>query len=292
MSDFVLITDATCDLPQELVEKMGINVIPMEFLMDGKSYLHYPDCREMDMPTFYQSLKAGSMATTMQINQMTYHDTFRPILEEGKDILYICFSSGLSGTYNSSRLAVDELREAYPDRKIYTVDSLAASLGEGLLVYNLWLEKEKGTDIDTLYHMAEEMKNRICHWFTVDDLMFLKRGGRVSGAAAVLGSMLGIKPVLHVDLEGHLIPVEKARGRKKALNTLVEKMKLYAEDQTDRAVFLMHGNAPEETQEVADRIREEFHPKEIVMNDIGPIIGSHSGPGTVAIIFVGEKGKI
>ncbi len=292
MNEFVVVTDATCDLTPELVEKMNVTVIPMEFLMDGKSYIHYPDCREMDMPTFYNALKAGSVATTVQINQATYNDTFRPFLEAGKDILYICFSSGLSGTYNSSRLAVEELREEFPERKIYTVDSCAASMGEGLLVYNLWLEKEKGADIDTLYQTAEEMKNRICHWFTVDDLMFLKRGGRLSGAAAVLGSMLGIKPVLHVDLEGHLIPVEKARGRQKSLSILVEKMKQFADDQTDRAVFIIHANALEDAQRVGSLVEEAFHPKTLVINDVGPIIGSHSGPGTIALFFLGDKEKI
>lgn len=292
MNDIVLATDATCDLPQELVDEMDVLVLPMEFSMDDKSYMHYTDGREMGMSAFYNALKAGSVATTMQINQMTYIDTFRPLLEEGKDILYICFSSGLSGTYNSSRLAVEELRQAYPDRKIYTVDSCCASLGEGLLVYHVWLEKQKGTDIDALYQLAEELKNRICHWFTVDDLMFLKRGGRVSGAAAVLGSMLGIKPVLHVDMEGHLIPVEKARGRNKALNTLVEKMKKYADDQTGQAVFISHGNAAEDAQIVADLVQKEFHVKAVTVNFIGPIVGSHSGPGTIALFFVGDKEKI
>ena len=222
--DYVIITDATCDLPVKMAENLGVIVIPMEFTMNGKIYTHYPDAHEMDFHTFYERTKNGEMSVTSQINGITYEKYFEPVLKAGKDILYIAFSSGLSGTYQASVIAVNELQKRYPRRKLFSVDSKAASVGEGMLVYAAVQKKDEGMDIDGLKTWVEQKRDHVCHWFTVDDLNHLKRGGRVSSVTAVVGTALGIKPVLHVDVEGNLIPVFNVRGSKKYLETLVESM--------------------------------------------------------------------
>lgn len=289
MSEYVLFTDSNTDLPADLVQQLDLSVIPMLFEMDGKSYYNYPDNREMDPKDFYAALKNGKMCTTSQVSPSRFDEIFSPVLESGKDILYLCFSSGLSGTYNTSRLAVEELHEKYPDRKIRTVDTLAASMGQGLLVYLAAKKRQEGMGLDELGDWVEENRLKLCHWFTVDDLMFLKRGGRVSGAAAVMGTMLGIKPVLHVDDEGHLIPMEKVRGRRASLDALVKHMQATAIQPAEQTVFISHGDCQADCDYVANQLREKLGVKHIVTSYIGPVIGAHSGPGTVALFFVGEK---
>ena len=244
---------------------------------------------EMSTETFYAKLREGKMSTTSQINADEFTRTFEPILEAGEDVLYIAFSSGLSGTCQSAYIARDELKEKYPERKIYVFDSLCASMGEGLLVYQAALLKRAGTDVDSLYKWLGENVLKLCHWFTVDDLNHLKRGGRVSTTAALVGTMLGIKPVLHVDDEGHLIPVSKVRGRRQSLDARVQKMAETAIHPDEQTIFISHGDCLKDAEYVAEQVRSKFGVKNIQINSIGPVIGAHSGPGTVALFFFGTQ---
>lgn len=234
-------------------------------------------------------LRDGEMATTAAVNVGEFTALLEPMLQAGKDVLILAFSSGLSATYQSSAIAVEELAAKYPERKIYTVDTLCASLGQGLLVWYAVQEKNKGGSIEAVRDWAEAHKLNLCHWFTVDDLHFLKRGGRVSAATAVVGSMLQIKPVLHVDNEGHLINMGKARGRHASLTALVDHMEQTAIDPGAQTVFISHGDCLEEAERVADDVRKRFGVKEIIINNVGPVIGAHSGPGTMALFFMGRE---
>ena len=284
-----IITDSTGDLTPELIRDLQLTVIPMEFTIDGKSYRNYPDGHEMSAKAFYHLLRAGKTSTTAQINAHEFMDWADPILQAGEDILYLAFSSGLSGTCQSAYMAKEELSARYPDRKIYVVDSLAASMGEGLLAYYASKMQLEGKTIDEVYQWLQDNKLHLCHWFTVDDLNHLKRGGRVSSAAALFGTMLGIKPVPHVDDAGHLIPVAKIRGRRQSLDSLVAHMEETVTNPEEQVIFISHGDCEKDAQYVADQIRAKWNVKEIVLNEIGPVIGTHSGPGTVALFFLGSK---
>lgn len=289
MSEYVLITDSSADLSQEMVQELGVTVLPLSFTIQGKTYRNYPDNREMDLPLFYDMLRAGELATTSAVNVAEYTQAVEPILQEGKDVLILAFSSGLSSTYQASVLAAGELREKYPDRKIYTVDTLCASLGQGLLVYLAAQEQRKGKSIEEVRDWTEETKLHLCHQFTVDDLHFLKRGGRISATTAVVGSMLQIKPVLHVDNEGHLINVGKARGRQASLKALVDKMEKTVTEEGRKTVFISHGDCRKDAVTVADMVRERFGTQDIRINFVGPVIGAHSGPGTLALFYLGTE---
>ena len=285
MSDFVIVTDSSADLSAGLVAELGVEVLPLSFLVQGKTYRNYPDGREMDLAAFYQMLRDGEMATTSAVNVAEYTAMLEPLLQAGKDVLVLAFSSGLSTTYQSSAIAVNDLAERYPGRKIYTVDTLCASLGQGLLVYLAAQEQKKGKSIEEVRDWAEENKLHLCHWFTVDDLHFLKRGGRISAATAVVGTMLSIKPVLHVDDEGHLISMGKARGRNASLTALVDHMEQTATDVD--TVFISHGDCLADAEKVAADVKKRFGTEKVVINTIGPVIGAHAGPGTVALFFLG-----
>ena len=289
MSEYVLITDSSADLSQEMVQELGVTVLPLSFTIQGKTYRNYPDNREMDLPLFYDMLRAGELATTSAVNVAEYTQAVEPILQEGKDVLILAFSSGLSSTYQASVLAAGELREKYPDRKIYTVDTLCASLGQGLLVYLAAQEQRKGKSIEEVRDWAEETKLHLCHQFTVDDLHFLKRGGRISATTAVVGSMLQIKPVLHVDNEGHLINIGKARGRQASLKALVDKMEKTVTEEGRKTVFISHGDCRKDAVTVADMVRERFGTQDIRINFVGTVIGAHSGPGTLALFYLGTE---
>ena len=289
MSEYVLITDSSADLSQEMVQELGVTVLPLSFTIQGKTYRNYPDNREMDLPLFYDMLRAGELATTSAVNVAEYTQAVEPILQEGKDVLILAFSSGLSSTYQASVLAAGELREKYPDRKIYTVDTLCASMGQGLLVYLAAQEQRKGKSIEEVRDWAEETKLHLCHQFTVDDLHFLKRGGRISATTAVVGSMLQIKPVLHVDNEGHLINIGKARGRQASLKALVDKMEKTVTEEGRKTVFISHGDCRKDAVTVADMVRERFGTQDIRINFVGPVIGAHSGPGTLALFYLGTE---
>lgn len=287
MSEYVLFTDSTCDLTPDLVEEMDIHVLPMSFMLNGQSYRNYPDNRELSPKAFYDALRQGGTSTTSQVSMSEFTDAFAPILEQGKDILYLAFSSGLSGTCQAGQLVSRELAEQYPQRQVVCVDTLQASMGEGLFAYTVAMLRKNGASLDQAAEFARQNAQSFCAWFTVDDLMFLKRGGRLSGAAAVAGTLLGIKPVLHVDEEGHLIAMEKVRGRRASLDALVKHLQETATDLAQQVVFVSHGDCAEDAQYVADKVRA-LGVKRICMGDIGPVIGAHSGPGTVALFFRGS----
>ena len=288
MSDYIIITDSSCDLPDNLVKALELEVLPLSFIMDGKTYRNWPDNREMSPDQFYGKEREGLMATTNAVNVGEAADAIEAVLKQGKDALILAFSSGLSTTCNSFKIAADELAEQYPDRKIYVVDTLCASLGQGMFVYQAAKLRQEGKTMEEVRDWAEETKLRQCHYFTVDDLFFLKKGGRVSAATAVVGTMLQIKPVLHVDNEGHLINVAKARGRKASLTALVDKVGELAEDPASQTMFISNSDCLKDAQFVADEIKKRYGVKEIIINSIGPVIGAHTGPGCVALFFMGK----
>ena len=287
MSDFVILTDSSADLPPDLVRQIDVQVLPLSFILADHTYYNYPDNRDMDPHVFYDRLRGGETATTNAVNVAQYTEALEPLLQAGKDVLILAFSSGLSATYNASRLAVEELSAQYPDRRLYTVDTLCASLGQGLLVWYAARQRDRGHSIEEVRNWVEEHKLNLCHQFTVDDLYFLKRGGRISAATAMVGSMLHIKPVLHVDGEGHLINIGKARGRQASLKALVDRMEDTAIDPGSLTVFISHGDCLEEAQAVADMVKKRFGVVDVVINYVGPVIGAHSGPGTVALFYMG-----
>lgn len=289
MSDYVVFTDSCADLGSPMVAELGLEIIPLTFTMDGKDYENWPDGRDMGFADFYAGLRGGSMSSTSQVNRSTFIDAFTPFLKDGKDVLYLAFSSGLSGTAESAMLAAKDLSEQFKANKVVVVDTLAASLGQGLLVWHAMQLKRAGKNIDEVAKWAQDNKLNLAHWFTVDDLNFLKRGGRVSGAQALLGTMLGIKPVMHVDDTGHLIPMHKVRGRKQSLKALVDHMQETATDPKKQMVFISHGDCLEEAEQLAEDIKARLGVKDIYINFIGPVIGSHSGPGTMALFFFAKK---
>ena len=289
MSEYVIVTDSSADLTAGMAEELGVEVLPLSFMVKGQTYRNYPDNREMDPGAFYAMLRAGEMATTAAVNVADYTSALEPLLEQGKDVLVLAFSSGLSATYQSSVIAVEELRARFPERKIFTVDTLCASLGQGLLVYLAAKKQQAGATIEEVRDWAEENKLHLCHWFTVDDLHFLKRGGRISAATAVLGSMLHIKPVLHVDDEGNLINMGKARGRGASLTALVDHMEETAIDPASQVVFISHGDCLADAEKVAGDVKKRLGVKDVVINHVGPVIGAHSGPGTLALFFLGSR---
>lgn len=284
---YVLVTDSTCDLPQNLVNDNNINVIPMEFIMDDIPYKHYLDCREMSLDTFYKNLQNGSTAKTTQINCGDFIDFFEPFLKAGKDILYICFTSKLSGTYNTCQIAVKQLKEEYPAREIVVVDSLCASIGEGLLVLHVANIVNKGATLTEAADFANDFKNKCCHWFAVDDLEQLKKGGRISAASATFAKALQIKPILSLDNEGKLVSAGKVRGIKKAYDFLVDKLIKTGEDYKNQKVFIGHTNSPEYAATLEEKVKPLV--KETMICNIGPVIGSHIGSGMVAIVFIGDR---
>ena len=288
MNDYLIITDSSCDLPDSLVQELELTVLPLAFIMDGRTYRNWPDNREMSPGEFYNKQREGLMATTNAVNVGEASDAMEAVLKQDKDVLVLGFSSGLSTTYNSFKIAADELAEKYPSRRIYTVDTLCASLGQGMFVYQAAKLRREGKSLEEVRDWAEANKLRQCHWFTVNDLFFLKKGGRVSAATAVVGTMLQIKPVLHVDDEGHLINVAKARGRKASLNALVDKVGELAEDPAGQTMFISNSDCAEDAQYVADEIKKRYGTKEIIINSIGPVIGAHTGPGCVALFFMGK----
>lgn len=284
--DYALFTDATADLPAELCRKEGIRVLPLNYLVNGEAYgLN----REMPLTDFYQHMRQGASTSTAQVTVPQAETAFREALEEGLDILYIGFSSGLSGTMGSVGMAAKNLAKEYPDAKIRLVDSLSASLGEGLLVYLTLQKKKAGYTLEEAAKWCEDSRLHLCHLFTVEDLIYLHRGGRVSKTAAVAGSLLGIKPVLHVDDEGHLVPIAKVRGRKQSLNALLSEMKKRVQGWENQVVAVSHGDCGAEAQAVLDEAQRLSKAKETLFGQIGPVIGSHSGPGTVALFFLGDK---
>ncbi len=287
MNDYVIMTDNMADLPEDYIRSHGLEVISLSYILDGETYdREHP----LEVGEFYNRMRSGSMPTTSQVNPEQAKTAFTACLEQGKDVLYIAFSSGLSGTCNSGRIATEEIREEghFPEQKIVVLDSLCASLGEGLLVHKAVQMKEAGKSLDETAAWVEEHKLYLCHNFTVDDLFHLHRGGRVSKATAVVGTMINIKPILHVDNEGHLIAVGKVRGRKKSLTALVDRMGEQMQGFDNPEVFISHGDCLEDAGYVKKLVQERFGVEKFVINHVGPTIGAHSGPGTIALFFMGN----
>ena len=286
MNDFIIITDSSADLPKSVASEMGITVIPLEVNIDGIGS-KYND--EIDIKEFYGWLRDKKGAKTSAVNMDKFIEVFGKFVADGKDVLYIGFSSGLSATFMAGKNAAEELSEKYPDRKVIAVDSLCASLGQGLLVKHAVDKKNSGATIEEVAQFIEDNKLNLCHWFTVEDLFFLKRGGRVSAATAVMGTVLQIKPVMHVDDAGKLINVEKARGRASSINSLFAKMKETAIDPEKQTIYISHGDCYDDAKKLADMVTAEFGITDILISEVGPVIGAHSGPGTLALFFLGSK---
>ena len=287
MRDFVILTDSCCDMTAEMARELELEVLPLSLTMGDQVYHNYLDGREIGFRDFYAKLRAGALATTSAISVGVFEETMGKILDSGRDVLYLAFSSALSTTYQSAVIAAEDLKESHPGGKVLVVDSLCASLGQGLLVYLCAMEKRKGKTLEEVHAFAEAAKGKVCHWFTVDDLNHLKRGGRISAATALVGTMLSIKPVLHVDDTGHLVSVGKARGRKASLLALVDHMEKTADHPEGQTVFISHGDCEADAKFVADEVRRRFGVKDIYINYVGPVIGNHSGPGTLALFFLG-----
>ncbi len=288
MRYYTIVTDSSCDLPAPLLEKMGIRVVPLAVNLDGKTYFNYPDGRAIGFEEYYAQLRSGKQATTSAVNMSMFRTVMEAELIAGHDVLYLGFSSGLSGTFNAGAMAARELQEEYPEFELIAVDTLCACMGQGLLVYLAALEKAGGKSMHEVRDFVEAQKLHICHWYTVDDLQHLKRGGRIGGTTARLGTMLNIKPVMNMDNEGKLAAVSKARGRAAALRALVDKMGEQAIEPEKQTVFIAHADCYDDAHKVAEMIHERFGSKSLI-NYIGPVIGAHAGPGTVALFFVGKE---
>ena len=281
-----LYSDSTCDLSKDLLDGMDVKILDLTYEVDSTAYVG----DEMSMKVFYDKMRNGSMTKTSQISPAVYEAAFEEEIKNGYDILYLAFSSGLSGSYNGACIARDTLLEKYPEAKIVCIDSLCASTGEGLLLIKADRKKKEGLDIDALAEWLEANKLHLCHVFTVDDLKYLQRGGRVSAAAAIAGSVLGIKPILHVDNEGHLIPIGKIRGRKQSINKLVELVSEKVGGWENKEVAICQGDCMEDAEYAAQLMRDRLGSETIVhICYTGPVIGAHSGPGTLALFFMGEE---
>ncbi len=287
MHEYVIFTDSACDIKPALLKEWGVEYINMTFRFDGEDREYSNE--DMDITDFYNRMRAGGVAKTSAINPESFSVAFEDILKQGKDILYLAFSSGLSTTCNSANIASEELLVKYPDRKIIIVDTLAASAGQGLAVYLAVKKKNSGASKEEVADYIKDTVAYISHWFTVDDLVYLKRGGRVSPTVALIGKALGIKPILHVDDEGKLISMSKVRGRKSALTALADKYTEFADNTADGTIFISHGDCLDEAKEVAQRIKAQTGAEVELITDIGTVIGAHSGPGTIALFFVGKE---
>ncbi len=288
MKPLIITTDSTSDLPEDYVKSHGLRVLPLYYSFDGVVY--GGENKELQPKEFYDKMRGGAMPTTMAVNPESADKIFRELLKEGYDILHIAFTSPLSGSCSVAATVARELCDEIPDAKIVVVDSLCASLGEGLLVHKAVMLKESGKTLEEITDWLEKNKLNLCHLFTVDDLHHLHRGGRVSKTTAIIGTLINVKPVLHVDNEGRLIPLNNVRGRKKALISLVDQMEKRITDYTGKndIIFISHGDCKEDAEFVATQINERFGMESFLISYITPTIGSHAGPGTVALFFMGS----
>ncbi len=287
MNEYVIFADSACDIKRELLGEWGVPFESLTYKFENDEKIYFND--EIPADDFYAKMKEGGVAKTAAINPDTFKATFEKIFKEGKDILYLGFSSGLSTTFNSARIALNDLKESYPERKAIAVDTLAASAGIGVLIYIALEKQREGATIEEVVEHIESIKLNLCHWFTVDDLVYLKRGGRVSAAAAFFGNMIGIKPVLHVDNEGHLVPVAKVRGRKTSITTIADKYGELALDKEGGIVYISHADCQKDAEELANILGTRYGAKVSIITDVGPVIGAHSGPGTIALFFLGSE---
>ena len=282
---YKIITDTCCDFPMELYKELGVEVVPMSVLYKGVSYNEYTEQWLKDM---YNGLRSGESASTAAVNPTEWAEHIEPILQQGMDALVLPFSSGMSTTYQSAVIAAEELLEKYPERKIRVVDILCASMGQGLMVWYACQKQSQGMSLEEVAAWCEENKLNLCHWVIADDLMHLKRGGRVSAATAVAGTLLQIKPVIHVNDEGKLISVGKARGRKAAIQTLCKKVGELGIPSANDTIFISHADCIDDAKELAAMLKETYGTKDVIISYIGAVIGAHAGPGTMAIFFLGN----
>ena len=287
MRDYCIMTDSCCDLDGDLARELDLRVLPLSLHMGEDTYHNFLDGREISFREFYRRIRTGETATTSAVSAGQFEAAMRSEVEAGRDVLCLAFSSGLSATYQSASIAAEHLRGEFPDRRIEVVDTLCASGGQGLLVWLCVQQKRKGWTLDEVLTYAEATKGRVCHWFTVDDLDHLKRGGRISAATALFGTMLSIKPVLHVDDAGKLVNMEKARGRKAAVQALADHFAATAERPEEQTVFITHGDCPEDAERLAEIMRREHHVKGVEISYVGPVIGSHTGAGVLTLMFLG-----
>lgn len=282
---YKIITDSGCDFTKEKYAELGLAVAPLMVNFRGESY---PDRNDESLKALYAGLRAGEVSTTAAVNPEQWAEAMEPVLKANEDVLVLAFSSGLSTSYQSAEIAAGDLREQYPNRTILVVDSLCASLGQGLLAYYACKKRDEGLGLQELYQWLLNNRLHLCHWFTVDDLMYLKRGGRISAATAIMGTMLSIKPVLHVDDEGHLVNVGKARGRRASIQAMAKKVGELAEGYDNSVMFISHGDCPEDAEYLRSLLESQYGVKEVYINYVGAVIGSHSGPGTLALFFMGQ----
>ena len=289
MRDYVIMTDSCCDLTDQMARELELEVLPLTMHMDGQDYPNDLAGTAISNQEFYKRIRAGKLATTSAVNVGQFQDAMRRVLESGRDIVCVCFSSALSTTYQSAVIAAEDLRAEFPEAEIHVADSLSASLGQGLLLYLAVEQKRKGLTAAELAKWVEDNRLTVCHWFTVDDLNFLKRGGRVSATTALLGTMLSIKPIMHTSDEGKLVPVSKARGRKAAMAALLDKIEALGIHPEKQTMFICHADCEEDAKAVAQTIQDRFGTPTVHINYIGPVIGSHTGPNTMGIFFVGTQ---
>ena len=289
MLDYIILTDSSCDLPLKIIEKLNISVVPLSVCIGDVKYKNYPNESEITNSKFYDLLRKKNVSKTSGVNINDFIDKMESFLKEGKDILYLGFSSTLSCTYNNALNAVHDLLEKYPERKICTVDTLCGSLGQGLIVYLTALEKKKGMLLEEAKTFVEKTKMSVSHWFVLDDLNHAKRGGRVSAATAMIGNMLNIKPILHVDESGKIVSDGKVRGRKAAIDFIAEKFGQTAIQPDKSTVCISHGDCEGDAKNLAGLLKKNFKVKDIIINYMGPVIGSHGGPDALALFFLGNK---
>ena len=287
MANYKIITDSACDLPVKMLQELGVTTVALTVNFRGETRNDSVD--DAQVKELYDAMRGGEVATTAAVNPDGWSKVIESAVAEGFDAFVLAFSSGLSTTYQSAVIAANELAEKYPQRKIMVVDGCAAALGQGLFVWHICKMRDVGLSLEELAAWAEENKNHVAHWFTVDDLVYLKRGGRVSAATALVGTMLNIKPVLHVDNEGHIVSMVKARGRKAAINTLVSKLQELGGDWDNSTVFICHADCIDDAQRLAEIVKEKCGVQETFIGNLGAVIGSHAGPGTLALFFMGNE---
>lgn len=286
---YQIITDSSCDLPQSLVDQIDVRVMPLHVYIDGVHYYSYLDWHEIPPKAFFDRVRNGAKITTSAASLVENAEFLEPSLREGLDVIFISFSSGLTSNCHTMQLAAEELQEKYPERRILIMDSLCASLGQGLFVYLAAKKQQEGASLTELYDYLTELRLHVCHWFTLNDLMYLKRGGRISATAAIAGTMLQIKPVMHMDNDGRLAPVTKAKGRKAALTALAAKALETGIDLPSQTLFICHGDCREDAEFIAAKIREKSAVQDIIINYVGTGIGAHTGPGVVSLFFIGTQ---
>ena len=286
MPNYKIISDSSCDFTDAQYQELDVAYAPLTVTYSGESHSNFSDVAAVK--AFYDEMRNGVTATTSAVNPEGWAAVMEPALREGKDLLVMAFTSGLSTTYQSAVIAADELKEKYPDRKINVVDTLCAALGQGLLVWYACKKRDEGMSLEELTAWVEENKLHLCHWVTVDDLSHLKRGGRIRATTALVGTMLNIKPIIHVDDEGKLVNVAKVRGRKSAIEYLAGKLGELGEGYDNETAFVVHGDSPEDAQTLADIVKEKYGVKKVYVGYLGPVIGAHTGPGVLAVFFMGK----